>query len=505
MHNAARRISHLSDLPPLPVSVLSFDGQLIDTTLEIWRFRSSLDGGKTIALHWARQDELNILSPRARHLLKLYFADRIARKKARTIENDFRMFLRLQEWLHARIQPSAEWASLTEGLVRAFLQHGVERTADKGNDFSRLRTFYRWGVARQHVDFDPAFLEILRSITAIGNAKGHNVRFRDVIRGPFSPDELLLIGRAVRENLGTSEDRAIVMLHLELGHNPNASARLRNSDLIRYETTSGAVWQLDVPRVKKRISRRETRRRPISNALGSLLKSLAEGDPDGPLLHWLPTSSPEAAINVAMRRFAQAADLISPRTQLRMRMNARRFRFSIATHMAEEGASLFQIAEVLDHTDTQNVRVYIETASSIADPVALATDDALAPLVRRFQGRVIDSDEHLPAAGHSNQRIPAAVPHLGIPHLDVGGIGLCGRDADTDGLCQLLPPLSCYLCPSFAALRTGPHRQMQESIDEFLRSHEHHSDRRILLQLDQVRTAIRQVIEGVQTSEASAP
>ena len=501
----AARVSRLSDLPPLPTTVLSFDGQLVDTSQEVWRFRSSTDGGKAITLHWIRQDEPSILSPRARHLLKLYFADRIARKKARTIENDFRMFLRLQEWLRSRIHPPAEWANLTEGLVRAFLQHGVERTADKGNDFSRLRTFYRWGVARQYRDFDPAFLDILRSITAVGNAKGHSVRFRDVVRGPFSSDELLLIGRAVRESQGTSQDRAIVMLHLELGHNPNASARLRNSDLIRYETTSGALWQLDVPRVKKRISRRETKRRPISDALGRLLKNLEVGGPEEPLLHWLSAAHPEGGINQAMRRFAQAADLISPRTQHRMRMNARRFRFSIATHMAEEGASLFHIAEVLDHTDTQNVRVYVETASSIADPVALATDDALAPLVRRFQGQIIDSDEHLPADGHSNRRIPAAVPHLGIQHLDVGGIGRCGRDAGRDGLCQLFPPLSCYLCPSFAALRAGPHRQMLESIDKFLQQHEHHSDRRILLQLDQVRAAIRQVIQGIDALGARIP
>lgn len=504
MLNAARRISRLSDLSPLPASVLSFDGQLVDTTPEIWRFRSSLDGGKRIALHWAQQDELNILSPRARHLLKLYFADRIARKKARTIENDFRMFLRLQEWLHSRTQPQVEWADLNEGLVRSFLQHGVEHTADKGNDFSRLRTFYRWGVARQYRDFDPAFLDILLSITAVGNAKGHSVRFRDVVRGPFSPDELMMISRAIQKGLGTVQNRAVVMLHLELGHNPNASVRLRNSDLIRYETKSGVAWQLDVPRVKKRIPRRETKRRPISGALGSLLESMQEGTPDEPLLHWLPASNPEAAINLAMRRFAQAADLISSRTQLRLRMNARRFRFSIATHMAEEGASLFHIAEILDHTDTQNVRVYVETASSIADPVASATDDALTPLVRRFQGRIIESDEHLHANGHSNRRIPAAVPHLGIPHLDVGGIGLCGRDAHREGLCHLLPPLSCYLCPSFAALRTGPHRQMLESIDEFLRRHEQLSDRRILLQLDQVRMAIRQAIEGIRASEASA-
>ena len=505
MLNATRRVSRLSDLPSLPVSVLSFDGQLVDTSQATWCFRSSLDSGATITIHWTRQDERYILSSRARHLVKLYFADRIARKKAPTIENDFHMFLRLQEWLRSRIQPPAEWASLTEGLVRAFLQHGVERTADKGNDFSRLRTFYRWGVARQYRDFDPAFLEILRSITAVGNAKGHSVRFRDVVRGPFSFDELMLIGRAVREGLGTSQDRAIVMLHLELGHNPNASARLRNRDLIRYETKSGVVWQLDVPRVKKRTPRRETKRRPISNALGGLLKSMQEGGPDGPLLHWLSASRPEAAINGAMRRFAHAADLISPRTQLRMRMNARRFRFSIATHMAEEGASLFHIAEVLDHSDTQNVRVYVETASSIADPVARATDDTLAPLVRRFQGKIVDSDEASTLDGLSNGRIPAAVPHLGISHLDVGGIGLCGRDANREGLCQLLPPLSCYLCPSFAALQAGPHRQMLESINEFLRRHEHRSDRRTLLQLDQVRTAIRQVIEGIDAQGARIP
>jgi hypothetical protein len=501
MRNAARRAPQLADLPSPSRSVLSFDGQLVDTSKEIWRLRSSLDGGKRIDLDWARQKKANVLGLHAQGLLRLYFADRITRKKARTIENDFRMFLRLQKWLSSRNQLLCEWADLTEGLVRAFLQHGVEHTADKGNDFSRLRTFYRWGVARQYEDFDPGFLDILRSITAVGNAKGHSVRFRDVLRGPFTSDELLLIGRAVREGLGTSQDRAIVMLHMELGHNPDASVRLRNSDLIRYETTSAVVWQLDVPRVKKRIPRRETKRRPISHALGSLLTSLHYGSADDPLLHWLPASHPEGTINQAMRRFAEAAHLISPRTQHRLRMNARRFRFSIATHMAEEGASLFHIAEVLDHSDTQNVRVYVETASSIADPVARATDGALTPLVHRFQGRMVDSDG---PGGLSHQRIPAATPHLRIPPLDVGGIGYCGRDVVREGLCQLLPPLSCYLCPSFAALRTGPHRQMLASIDESLRLQEPQSDRRILVQLDQVRAAIRQVIEGIDAEETSA-
>ena len=497
MRNLARRSSPLADLPLLPRSEVSFDGQHLDTSQTIWRIRASLDGGKLIELDWARQEKANVLGSRALHLVKLYFTDRISRKKARTVENDFRMFLRLQKWLRSCNQPLAEWVDLTEGTVRAFLQHGVEHTADKGNDFSRLRAFYRWGVTWQYEDFDPGFLDILRSITAVGNAKGHSVRFRDVLRGPFTPDELLLIARAVREGLGSSQDRAIVMLHMELGHNPVASARMRNSDLVRYETSSAVMWQLDVPRVKKRIPRRETKRRPISATLGSLLKSLQRDGPDDPLLHWLPASQPEGAISLAMRRFAEAAGLVSPRTQQRLRINPRRFRFSIATHMAEEGASLFHIAEVLDHSDTQSVRVYVETASSIADPVAQATDGALMPLVRRFQGRIVEDD----AGGLSHRKIPAVAPHLGLPQLDVGGIGYCGRDAAREGLCQLLPPLSCYLCPSFAALQTGPHRQMLASIEEFLEVQEPQSDRRILVQLDQVRAAIRQVIEGIDAQE----
>ncbi len=125
--------------------------------------------------------------------------------------------------------------------------------------------------------------------------------------------------------------------------------------------------------------------------------------------------------------------LISARTHRPLVINPRRFRFSIATHMAEEGASAFHIAEVLDHTDTQNVMVYVETVSSIADSVAKATDATLAPLVRRFQGKVVDPNEAAAFEGLPNQLIPAIAPDLDIFHLNAGGIGLCGREVRKDG------------------------------------------------------------------------
>lgn len=103
MHSSARRpIDRRSDLPPLPSRVISLDGQLVDTSAACWRFRSSSDGGKVILIPWERLDEPAILSDRARYLAKLFLADKTSRKKARTIENDFRMFRRFQDCFVAR-------------------------------------------------------------------------------------------------------------------------------------------------------------------------------------------------------------------------------------------------------------------------------------------------------------------------------------------------------------------------------------------------------------------
>jgi hypothetical protein len=110
----------------------------------------------------------------------------------------------------------------------------------------------------------------------------------------------------------------------------------------------------------------------------------------------------------------------------------------------------------------------------------------LLPLVRRFQGKVVDSNEAVAFEGLPNQVIPAIAPHLDIFHPNTGGIGLCGREVRKDGHCRLLPPVSCYLCPSFAALRTGPHQERLDPIQNFLRLQQNRSDRRILLQLEDV-------------------
>jgi hypothetical protein len=499
----------LVSLPAIPSMVISMDGQKVETGADQWRIRKSADGGGVGLINWVLLESipgLPGLSERAKQLIKLYLADRIMRKKASTVLNDFGMFRRFFRWMavHTDLR-SFDWSDLSEAIGRSFLDHSVKHDADQGNAFSRLRTFYEWGVARQHPGFDRRTLLILQSITAVGNSKGHHVRFRHETKGPLSPDEKLLISRSLTAGKGADRDRVVVMLHLELGVNPNSTARLKNQDFRRFQVGDAVEYQLDVPRVKKRTAHRETKRRPISRRLGELIEKLQRGGAEEPLLYWLTSARPEADIAQSLKRFAAAADLVSPRTQKRLQLSPRRFRFTLATQMAEEGASKFQIAEVLDHSDLQNVAVYVETASTIIDQIEKATDQALKPLVNRFLGKIVDSVEAPAFEGVPNRIIPAEVPHLPLPLLDAGGVGLCGRDVRKDGLCRLFPPLSCYLCPSFAALRSGPHRELLESIETFIRAWENRVDKRILRQLDEVRIAIRQVLERLAPSAPAAP
>jgi integrase len=505
-------------LSPIPTPIISFDGQTVDTSQPVWAVRSAIDGGRMFFFNWELFSRITIheqcvFSPRAQHLMKLYIADCLVRRKATTAYVYFSSFLRFGRWLAEKPEWSVavcgltgfDWSSYEEELARAVHDWGVQETASNGDYFRHLRIFYRWGTARQYPDFKLEIARILESIKAKMHPLGHHVRFRHPTKGPFSPAEKAQILQAIRAQKGRDTDRALVMLHLELGLNPKAAARLYNRDFRQIQSSAGSFYQLDVPRVKKRGVERETKRRPVSGQLGQLLARLQQGEPDDHLLYWLNTGHPESDISSSMKRWADEAELISPRSGERLHLNPRRFRYTLATHLAEEGASRFHLAQVLDHSDLNYVDVYTETTSTIATQVAAATDAFLEPLVHRFLGKIVDTvDEPVFPGLPVNQMVPAAAPHLTLPVLNTGGVGVCGRDVVREGLCQLFPPLSCYLCPSFAALRTGPHHELLASIQAFLAAGEAVMDPRIVAQFGEVQQAIQAVLTRVEAEEVAA-
>lgn len=500
-------LDNCSDLPPLPLRILTRDGAVIETDTNIWQLANFSERGKKHRIDWNLLNEgivKSFVTTRSLYLVKLYIADRISSRKFSTAKLNYYSLRYFIHWLINHISDfpmlsstqSFSWLQMSEELARAFLEWCVQHTARKGGEFVCLRAFYRWGVARGYPDFQQSTLYFFQSIRAVNNAKGHNVRFRHLTKGPFSSDELFSIRRAIQEKKGTEQDLAIVMLHLELGLNPYASVQINNADLKCYEVEHQVMYQIDVPRIKKRTTHRETKRRPISNALGQLFEQLQRGNPEDPLLHWLAPLNPETTITQAMKRFVKAAGIISPYTQALLKMNPRRFRTSLATHMAAQGASRFHIAEILDHTDLQSVHVYTQTVSSIADHVAAATDPVVGPLVQRFLGKIIDVIKEPEKQATSPTYIPASTPHLPIPVLNVGGVGLCGKK---EGLCKLLPPLSCYLCPYFVAFKQGPHQEMLATLLTSLQQEENGMDERIRRQLDDVCIAIKEVIVQIKS------
>jgi integrase len=361
-------------LPPLPATVVTKDRQIVDTSMEAWRFRVSNDGGRVVVIDWRslnRHVHPIVLSQRAYQLCKLYIARKLQFSKGHTIRSDFGMFHRFLRWMAANNYLEKDrvfgWETLDHQLFRLYLAHGMS-TGEKGNDFSRLRDFYAWGAfVGQFPEFDRQLALSVKEIRARGNVKGAAVRFQHPTKGPFDLAEQRVLIESIRNAGGAPEDRAIVMIHLELGPNSQSVVRLRVGDFQKFEiktvengeSRAQTRYQVALPRVKKRKEHWETIARPISYELGRLLETLKKNDMNSFLFHWLHENNPEADVARAMRRFADQCDLLSTRTGSRLQLSPRRFRYTLATEMAREGASPEKIAGVLDHTDLQNVSVYV--------------------------------------------------------------------------------------------------------------------------------------------------
>lgn len=464
MNKPAEAIARWGSAPELPVLARTRSGVEFDPRADRWTYD---DVTVTVNLDFATWPATETFVASAK-LVLLWYAEQLSPSHL------INMFMRLTHFLRticaARYRPlneinSADLINYKSTLTRTTSWY-------LGSLSGLLKKWHSLGYSGVTADA----VALLKQLRIKGNQKGEAVLTHDPIHGPFTDMEL--------ESLQSSLDRAYVSgevdregyllayLCMLLGQRPVQYAALKVCDIcVAYAKDGTAVYTIRVPRAKQRnrLSRVEFKERVLIPQIGELLVRYSKDvqatfhgllqDPLGAPLFPARRRRLGAANGFEYHRTAQTiADLLertlrrlsvmSERTGQSLHINATRFRRTVATRAAMEGHGELIIAELLDHTDTQNVGVYIEARPEIVERIDRAVAMYLAPMAQAFAGVIIDDESQAKRTGDPSSRVcdPRFSPSM-------KPMGNCGKH----GFCGFLAPIACYTCMSFQPWLDGPH------------------------------------------------
>ncbi len=143
------------------------------------------------------------------------------------------------------------------------------------------------------------------------------------------------------------------------------------------------------------------------------------------------------------------------------------------------------IAELLDHSDTQNAGVYIENIPEHVESLDKAVGHQLARYAQAFAGVLVDAEVQANRGYDLSSRIK----------IDGEGIGTCG----SYGFCGANVPMPCYTCMHFQPWVDGPHQIVyEELLNERQRLLDVTGDKQIAAINDRSILAVANVIKRCQ-------
>lgn len=458
-----------------------------------WNFRSGVDQLQIdfSLLHGAREP----LSGSIRLLLLWY----VENKSASLANNIFQRILHFLRWYQKAAGEGAGEVGAADVLsYRASLEERQQwYLATLAGALRKLDALGYAGVSKEATD-------LLRQLKLRGNRKGEAVRIACPISGPLTDIEFTGVVTALTAanegNRFTREQFLLGWLCIGLGLRTIQIASLKVCDLVPGQNGSPSI--LRVPRAKQRsqLQRSEFKERPLvaafaaefSDHVRDICQRLGRDDcPDGaPMfpniseIAWAPGFEWHATTKEIYRRARAGLESLgvhSERTGLPLRLNPARFRRTLGSRAAAEGRGELVIAEMLDHSDLQNVAVYAEARPDIVDRLNETMASTLAPLARAFVGEI---DEGQTPAEAPGGRI--ADPRFGSRKP----LGSCG----SSGSCRLLAPTGCYTCPSFRAWKDGPHRAVLDSLLGERAHLERATDERVAAINDRTILAVSEVL-----------
>ncbi len=464
--------SRTNDLPKISASIKTSVGETIQLKGDIWFAKSNREGRGQVSLNIgqlrhprdtsvarpykrASPRRKSVFTNRILHTMILHITYVLKSKKPATANLVLAAFKNLDRFVHDQLVWSRKRRQFCISDLTADVFEQLKAHLDNELSGSQygvfLRGFYKWGLAEQIAGFELGTLKRMKRVNISPTLSGRVAQIRDPKTGALVWEEERQVVKGIDSGAGSDQARATVMLFWETGIRPEASIVIRNCDLVN--SPNEDVWWIMAPKVKQRRPTTKRDRHAISARLGELLWRLRERPSDGKafLLHWFnDPKAPTNQVRKAVANWALDAELTTIRlsptgSSSPLPLTPYRFRRTMATNMAERGASAEEIAEALGDQSLAMAAVYAATSSSIVEILAQTLDQhpAWYRIVRLFQGQIVTEAPNLPA-------IIGGTPHFAAFEAfsaRIGVIGWCARKS----ACDLFPPLSCYRCPFFRA------------------------------------------------------
>lgn len=484
----------------LPVLARTRFGVEFDPRLDRWAYRDATDAVNLDFSKWPVTAKF-IVSAK---FSLLWYAEHLSPAHLRNMHERLGHYLRVV--CDGRIHPLEEITSADLINYRSTLTGTTSWYL--GSLSGLLKRWHRLGYSGVTTDA----VALLKQLRTPGNRKGEAVLTHDPIQGPFTDIELESLQSSLNKAYAAGEvDKEgflLAYLFMLLGQRPVQYAALKVRDVGVVHARDGTpVYTLHVPRAKQRnqLSRAAFKERLLIPQIGELLvlyskevqaafKGLLPDPLDAPLFPAKRRGGPgkfeyHRTTQMVTRLLARALgclSVMSERTGKPLHITATRFRRTVATRAAMEGHGELIIAELLDHTDTQNVGVYIEARPEIVERIDRAMAGYLAPMAQAFAGVVIDDESQATRVGDPSSRVcdPRFAPTM-------KPMGSCGKH----GFCGFLAPIACYTCVNFQPWLEGPHEAV---LDHLIGERERlaaQSDLRIASINDRTILAVAEVVK----------
>lgn len=356
-----------------------------------------------------------------------------------------------------------------------------------------IRTFLKRWHTLGHPGVSKEVISMLKGWRIKGCMKGESVKRLDPIFGPLTDIELPAFNEGAiqvyERGIISLSELAMSLIASNTGRRSIQISHLRVADVLRGNNHKGEPYYvLRVPRAKQGTGFRKSFRpfattqelwalvnaqakfsiRRVEEHLGmqlqdadcqqvplfldmKALEMVSSINDFHRLINTDKLHIASAEITRALKRVVTAADVHSERTGEVLHINARRFRYTVGTRAAREGFGELVIAELLDHSDTQNANIYIKNVPEHVKRLDEAVGFQLAPYAQAFAGVLVDSEMDAQRGDDPTSRIRGEEGY---------SIGTCGEH----GFCGANVPIPCYTCMHFQPWLDGPHNQVYQGL-----------------------------------------